>query len=93
MQTTVGIRALRDGLTRYLGRVRRGARVVITDRGEPVALLIPYRSRGDTALEERLAALYASGHVIPAQRRFLKNPPLVRGGGRPMSELLSEDRR
>lgn len=93
MEHTAGIRALRDGLTRYLGRVRRGERIVITDRGRPVAVLMPYRPGGARTQEERLAALYASGHVTPARRPFLKNPPLARGRGRPLSELIVEDRR
>lgn len=42
MEKGIGIRALRDGLTRHLARVRRGARLLITDRGTPIAVLAPY---------------------------------------------------
>ena len=93
MQGGVGIRKLRDELTRYLGRVRRGARVVITDRGEPVAVLLPYRQAGQPSRADRLAAVLASGHVSPAEKRFRPKPPLVRGRGHPLSAILTESRR
>ena len=93
LERDVGIRRLRDGLTRYLGRVRRGERLVITDRGQPVAVLLPYRRGRARGAIERLGALLVSGHVSPAERSFLKRPPLVRGRGRRPSELIAEDRR
>jgi prevent-host-death family protein len=37
---SVGVKQLRDNLTRYLRRARGGEQVVITDRGEPIAELI-----------------------------------------------------
>ncbi len=42
MQDAVGIRKLRDELTQQIARVRRGKRLVVTDRGKPVAVLMPY---------------------------------------------------
>jgi len=93
MRTAVGVRKLRDGLTRYLERVRRGARLVITDRGRPVALLLPYREGTKATVEDWLAAFFASGHVSPAERRFLANPPLARGRGRSLAAIVREDRR
>lgn len=89
----VGIRQLRDGLTRYLGRVRRGERLVITDRGRPVAVLAAYRRAGAAPRSARLAAVLSGGHVAPAQRPFLGRPPLVRGRGRRLSAVVGEDRR
>lgn len=37
----VGIRELRDNLSRYLDRVRGGEEVVVTDRGHAVARVLP----------------------------------------------------
>ncbi|MBI4572049.1 MAG: type II toxin-antitoxin system Phd/YefM family antitoxin [candidate division NC10 bacterium] len=93
MERSVGIRNLRDGLTRYLARVRRGARVVITDRGEPVAVLLPYGRGGQSGRAERLEALLSGGHVTPAEKPFLAEPPLARGRGPLLSDLVSESRR
>lgn len=39
----VGIRELRQHASRYLGRVQVGESLEITDRGRPVALLVPIR--------------------------------------------------
>lgn len=41
MATSVGIRELRQNLSVYLRRVRKGERFVVTDRNEPVARLEP----------------------------------------------------
>ena len=93
MEKGIGVRALRDGLTRHLARVRRGARLLITDRGTPIAVLAPYADgrRGETSA--RMAVVLSSGHVNLAARPFRPDPPLVRGRGKPASEILSEDRR
>jgi len=40
MEQAVGIRALKDHLSEYLRRVQQGERVVITDRGTPIAALV-----------------------------------------------------
>lgn len=39
--TTVGIRELRDGLSKHLTAVRSGATITVTDHGRPVALISP----------------------------------------------------
>lgn len=37
----IGIRELRDGLSRYLAEVRAGRVVTITDHGQPIARIVP----------------------------------------------------
>ena len=37
----VGVRELRDNLSRYLERVRAGEEVVVTDRGHAIARVLP----------------------------------------------------
>ena len=39
--TRVGVRALKDHLSDYLRRAGEGERIVVTDRGEPLATLTP----------------------------------------------------
>jgi len=62
-RTQVGIRELKNGLSRYLARVRRGEEIVVTDRGAPVARLVA------VSASDPLAALIADGLVEPPQRR------------------------
>jgi prevent-host-death family protein len=93
MQDAIGIRKLRDELTRHLGRVRRGKRLVVTDRGKPVAVLLPYDQDKQPSREDRLQALLVGGHVAPSEKPFRVNPPLVKGSGPLASDLIGEDRR
>ncbi|PZU44174.1 MAG: prevent-host-death protein [Microbacterium sp.] len=39
---TIGIRELRDGLSRHLAEVQDGTEIVVTDHGKPVARIVPY---------------------------------------------------
>ena len=93
MEGAVGIRLLRDRLTGYVARVRRGHRVIVTDRGKPVAVLVPYRLGGAATKETRLTALFASGHATRAERPFKKRLVPVKGRGQLASEILVKDRR
>jgi prevent-host-death family protein len=94
MEGSVGIRVFRDRLTRYVARVRRGQRVVVTDRGKPVAVLVPYEDARDSAPEEaRLASVLRSGHVTASERRFDTRFTPVRGKGQPPSKIIIESRR
>lgn len=42
---TIGVRELRQHASRYLARVANGESLEVTDRGRPVARLIPNRCR------------------------------------------------
>ena len=59
----VGVRELRQNLSVYLARVIQGERLEVTDRGNPVAMLIPIQP-GATLVER----LVAEGRAIPATR-------------------------
>jgi prevent-host-death family protein len=55
----IGVRELRQHASRYLDRVAHGETLEVTDRGRPVARLVPITS-------DRWADLIASGGVTPA---------------------------
>lgn len=93
MGQAVGIRDLRDRLTRWVGRVRRGDRIVVTDRGKPVAVLVPFRRGKPADQAARLTALLSGGHVSPAGRPFQKWPRSVRGTGARPSDIIVQSRR
>jgi prevent-host-death family protein len=82
---TVGIRELRDGLSRYLAAVRSGRTVTITDHGRPVARIVPVDQ--PSALER----LVAEGRVQPATSRDRALPEPMRIDGT-ASDLLPEQR-
>jgi len=59
--TSIGIRDLKNNLSRYIRRVASGERIAVTDHGRIVAELVPPivgagRSRRDSPYEELLAA-------------------------------------
>jgi len=56
----VGVRELRQHASRYLARVANGETLEVTDRGRPVARLVPIHT-------ETWADLVAAGKVIGAE--------------------------
>lgn len=86
--TEVGIRELKNGLSKYIDRVRAGAEVIVTDRGRPVARLSPV-----DASDERLADLVAAGAVRPPVSRTRHVPARRIKSKAPVSDLVAEQRR
>ena len=85
---SVGIRELRQRASELLRRVEAGETIQITDRGRPVAALIPLP---DVDPLERLRAL---GDLVPARRSLADLPdPLVMADGEPPSAVLGRLRR
>lgn len=62
----VGIRDLRANLSRWLREVRSGREVLVTDRGEPIARLLPAAERQDP-LADLIARGLASPPLKPAE--------------------------
>ena len=90
----VGVRELKNRLTYYLRRARKGEEVIVTERGRPVAVLrsLQHLDRA-SALETRLARLAALGIVtLPTRKGFGRGRPL-RISGPPVSRAILEDRR
>lgn len=82
----VGVRELRDNLSRYLDRVRGGEEVVVTDRGHAIARVLPI------GVERALDRLIAEGVVTPArQPKQPAGKPIKTKGT--VSDLVAEQRR
>jgi prevent-host-death family protein len=56
MSEAVGVRELRQNLSRYLDRVKAGEDLVVTERGRPVARLVPAGSTAYAELATRFGA-------------------------------------
>lgn len=90
----VGSRELKNRLGAYLRAVRQGQSLLVTDRGKPVAKLIPAdeeESSGQT-IEERLKALEARG-LIRLGKRPLAKFRAIASRGKLASQMIIEDRR
>ena len=94
---TVGVRDLKNKLSEYLRRVRLGESVLVTDRGEVVAeLLPPGQGQGDPSVAAGLQSLAKRGLLtLGAPTGTDLYPPLLRkqGGRRnSVAQLLDDER-
>jgi prevent-host-death family protein len=87
-RTEVGIRDLKNSLSRYIDRVRQGEEIIVTDRGRPVARLSSLDQSAD-----RLAELVASGAVRPPRLGSRRRPARRITPKGSVSELVAEQRR
>ena len=93
----MGVRDLKNKLSEYLRHVRLGERVLVTDRGEVVAeLLPPGQGQGDPSVPAGLQSLARRGLLTlgaPAETNLY--PALPRKPGEPrrsFAQLLDEER-
>ena len=84
----VGVRELKNNLSRFLDRVKDGEEVIVTERGRPVARLIALE-RSDN----QLAALIDSGVVRPPRSRTRHRPSRRIKARGSVSELAAQQRR
>jgi prevent-host-death family protein len=90
-QAVVGARELKTRLGTYLRRVRDGQRILVTDRGIPVAELRGLGA-GDKTREGRLRRLEAAGLVSRPARGLLEPLRAVRSSGGSAAQAVVEDR-
>ena len=87
----VGVKALKDRLSEYLQRAQRGERLVITDRGRPIAILSPMEEspavKQAWELVEKGLASWSGGKPRGAAE------PVRLAGGKSAAEIVLEDRR
>ena len=90
----VSIREMKNHLSKYLRLARAGKHVVITDRGAPVARLLPIGE--DAATEADIAArINALPWVRPGQGdkpKGLRKGIRLRGKGPSAAEIVLRDR-
>jgi prevent-host-death family protein len=82
----IGVRELRDQLSRHLAEVREGRIVTVTDHGRPIARIVPVQR------PTKLERLREEGRIQRARTRKRPAPaPLTTGST--VSDLVSEQRR
>src|SRR5205814_7852660 len=83
----MGIRELRDGLSRALRHVQAGEMVEITDHGRPIARIVK-------AGPSRAQQMAAEGRLVPAETKGdlldLWPPPALEPGETVGSEILAD---
>ncbi len=91
----IGVRELKNRLTRYLALVREGERIVVTDRGKPVAVLGPIEGHDSRkpSKAHRVAVLARRGLItLPHGTPDLRTRA-VTIRGEPISRTLLRGRR
>jgi prevent-host-death family protein len=82
----IGVRELRQHASRYLERVKAGESIEVTERGTPVAVLIP------AARNEVRERLVQEGRLMPAPGPRVLPEPVEPGEspGQSIDEVLDE---
>jgi len=91
LRRTAGVREAKSRLSELLRDVKRGREWVITERGKPVARLIP-AWEGPLTLDERLRRLEQAGVIEPPSAISIDLPPLPEVPFGIAQRMLQEDR-
>lgn len=69
----IGLREFNHNLSSIMARVAAGASIVITDRGKPIADLVPHDAPEEPSVWDELVA---TGQLRPASRSRRNLPPV-----------------
>ena len=90
---SAGIKELKNNLSRYLSQVKKGEDILVTERGKAIARIIKEDSK-DLHLREVLSPLMVKGLIkLPSQKLDREISPPVKLPGKPVSDIVIEDRR
>jgi prevent-host-death family protein len=93
MGKSVNVAELKATLSSHLKRVKLGEEVLITERGKPIAWIVPYSRAG--SIPDHYAELIRSGQMRPPRRRQSEefwDEPLVPDPGDTVLKALLEER-
>ena len=82
------VRDLKTHLSAYLRRVKDGEQVIITDHGQPCAVIQPFPPRNE---EAQLRVLAGNPNVSWSGKRLVLPDP-VAIGGKSLADMVLEDR-
>jgi prevent-host-death family protein len=87
----IGIHEVKNSLSRYVKRVKKGEPFIITERGVPVAKLMPLETNIPGKISHLLEKKIASWNgEKPGSRAPL---PIKGYSGKTLAEIVEEDRR
>ena len=89
----VGIKEVKNNLSRLLAQAKAGEEILITKRGKPVARIVK-ENQSDKSVRTALEPLIQKGLITLPSRNILKDRiSAVETPGEPVSEMVIEDRR
>ena len=87
---TVGVRQLKENLSRYLRKVKAGEAIIVTERKKNVAVILPC---GRQTEEERILQSIQRGIIYWSGGKPKGMPSRVISRGKSVSDAIIEDRR
>ncbi len=87
---TVGIRELKENLSKYLRSVKSGQRIIVKDRKREVAIIVPFGTETD---EEKVLELIQRGLVHWSGTKPMGMRSRIKSRGSSVSEAVLKDRR
>ncbi len=87
---SIGIRHLKENLSRYLKQVKSGQPIMITDRKKEIAVIMPINK---TSNKEKILALIHEGIVSWSGEKPMGMTRRIVSKGKRVSEAVVEDRR
>ncbi|MBI5349088.1 MAG: type II toxin-antitoxin system prevent-host-death family antitoxin [Chloroflexi bacterium] len=88
-EVNVGVRELKNQLSKYLRQVKAGQTILITEHGQMVGRIIPMSH----SLEDRMGHLRQSGVIAWNGKNLKRVKPVARTRGKKtVAQLLLEDR-
>ncbi len=89
MATDIGVRDLKNQLSRYLQDVKQGRSITVTERGKAIAVLVPAGRPDVRAVQELVAR--GVGSWKGGKPKGIPRPVVIKG--KPVSEIVIEERR
>ena len=88
---TVGIRELKENLSRYMKRVKSGERIIVTDRKKEIAVIMPLEKKANK--EEKIYQLIQRGMACWSGGKPEGLSARIVSRGKSVSGAVIEDRR
>ncbi len=88
---TIGIRILKENLSRYMKQVKSGETIIVTDRKKEIAVIMPFEKA--TSKEKKIFQLIQRGVASWTGSKPAGMTPRIVSGGKSVSGAVIEDRR
>ena len=87
---TIGIRELKENLSRYMKKVKTGEKIIVTDRKKEIAIIMPLEKK---AKEEKIYQLIQRGMACWSGGKPKGMPTRIVSMGKSVSDAVIENRR
>ena len=87
---SIGMRCLKENLSRYMKQVKSGHSVIVTNRKKEIAIIMPLKK---APMENKILSLIQNGKASWSGGKPAGKKPRLVSKGKSVSEAVIEDRR